>query len=106
MLQTTIRASKRLAVELRGEKYDKTADDDFDAYGMLTYATKLFVRSMAALVKESFSNFSLEKWDPTSLDDVVTQSVARALDLFDLEVPSTRRWGEDVGGTPKARKDE
>ncbi len=29
---------------------------------------------------------------PASLDEVVTQSVARSLDLFGLELPQTRRW--------------
>ena len=93
MLQTTIRASKRLAVELRGEKYDTTADDDFDAYGMLTYASKLFVRTMAALIKESFSNFSLEKWDPTSLDDV-----ADSLAVTRTEAQNASRYLEDLFG--------
>ncbi|WP_062464210.1 UbiX family flavin prenyltransferase [Demequina soli] len=31
--------------------------------------------------------------NPTSIDDVVTHTVARALDLFDVHVESTRRWG-------------
>ena len=31
---------------------------------------------------------------PESLDEVVTQSVARALDLFDISLPETRRWTE------------
>ena len=31
---------------------------------------------------------------PQTLDDVVTQSVARAFDLFGLDVPETKRWGE------------
>jgi 4-hydroxy-3-polyprenylbenzoate decarboxylase len=34
---------------------------------------------------------------PTSLDDLVTQSVGRVLDLFGLEAPGVRRWGEDAG---------
>ena len=29
---------------------------------------------------------------PESLDEVVTQSVARALDLFDITLPETHRW--------------
>jgi 4-hydroxy-3-polyprenylbenzoate decarboxylase len=29
---------------------------------------------------------------PESLDDIVTQSVGRALDLFDLELPDVQRW--------------
>ncbi len=36
--------------------------------------------------------------EPKSLDDVVTQSVARVLDLFDIDAERTRRWGEDVKG--------
>ncbi|WP_443748212.1 UbiX family flavin prenyltransferase [Asticcacaulis solisilvae] len=33
---------------------------------------------------------------PQSLDDVIDQSVARALDLFDIDTGMTR-WGEDIG---------
>jgi len=32
-----------------------------------------------------------------TIDDMVTYSVARALDLFDLDVPGLSRWGEDSG---------
>ena len=35
---------------------------------------------------------------PQTVDDIVTQSVARVLDLFDIEADETRRWGEDVKG--------
>lgn len=31
-----------------------------------------------------------------SVDDMITHSVARALDLFDIDVPSLPRWGEDM----------
>jgi 4-hydroxy-3-polyprenylbenzoate decarboxylase len=34
--------------------------------------------------------------EPKTLDDVVTQSVARVLDLFDIDAGQTRRWGEDL----------
>lgn len=34
---------------------------------------------------------------PRSLDDVVTHTCARALDLFDIETGRLPRWGEDVG---------
>ncbi|MEM9989858.1 MAG: UbiX family flavin prenyltransferase [Pseudomonadota bacterium] len=37
---------------------------------------------------------------PQSVEDVVDQSVARVLDLVGLKSPLTKRWGEDVGGTP------
>ncbi|PKQ06781.1 MAG: 3-octaprenyl-4-hydroxybenzoate carboxy-lyase [Alphaproteobacteria bacterium HGW-Alphaproteobacteria-11] len=33
---------------------------------------------------------------PASIDDMVTQTAARMLDLFGLEAPDTRRWGEDL----------
>jgi 4-hydroxy-3-polyprenylbenzoate decarboxylase len=32
---------------------------------------------------------------PESLDDIVTQSVGRVLDLFDLEIKQVRRWTGD-----------
>lgn len=41
---------------------------------------------------------------PSSIDEMVDQTVGRALDLFDLDDPSVRRWGETVGpktGGPK-----
>jgi len=34
---------------------------------------------------------------PQSVEEVVEHSVARALDLFDLDTGKVRRWGEDVG---------
>lgn len=33
---------------------------------------------------------------PVTLDDMVDQSVGRALDLFGLDWDPTRRWGEDI----------
>jgi 4-hydroxy-3-polyprenylbenzoate decarboxylase len=36
--------------------------------------------------------------DPKSIDDLITQSVARVLDLFDIEAAKTKRWGEDLKG--------
>lgn len=41
---------------------------------------------------------------PESVDDVVQQSVGRALDLFDLESPGLKRWGENLVPQPRARK--
>lgn len=35
---------------------------------------------------------------PKSIDDLVDQSVGRALDLFGVDWSSTRRWGEDLEG--------
>lgn len=40
--------------------------------------------------------------EPRSLDDVVTQSVCRVLDLFGIEADETRRWGEDIKGGRRA----
>lgn len=34
--------------------------------------------------------------EPVGLDDLVDQSVGRALDLFGLDIASTKRWGEDL----------
>ena len=34
---------------------------------------------------------------PQSVEEIVEHSVARALDLFDLDTGKVRRWGEDVG---------
>lgn len=41
---------------------------------------------------------------PTSIEDLVDQSVGRALDLFGLDWETTRRWGEDLtqGARPGA----
>ena len=33
---------------------------------------------------------------PRSIDDLVTATACRALDLFDLDVGRLRRWGEDI----------
>ena len=38
---------------------------------------------------------------PDTIDDLVTQSVSRTLDLFDIDHELVKRWGEDVG--PLAR---
>jgi 4-hydroxy-3-polyprenylbenzoate decarboxylase len=35
---------------------------------------------------------------PKTIEDLVDQSVGRALDLFDLDWEATRRWGEDLEG--------
>ena len=34
--------------------------------------------------------------EPQSIDDIVNHSVGRALDLFGVETPLVRRWGEDL----------
>jgi len=35
---------------------------------------------------------------PTTVDALIDQSVGRVLDLFGLDAPVTRRWGEDLDG--------
>jgi 4-hydroxy-3-polyprenylbenzoate decarboxylase len=32
---------------------------------------------------------------PKTIDDMVTQTVGRALDLFDIHLPAVRRWKDD-----------
>ncbi len=34
--------------------------------------------------------------EPKSIEELVDQTVSRALDLFDLDAPATKRWGEDL----------
>jgi len=34
--------------------------------------------------------------EPKTIEELVDQTVARALDLFDLDAPTARRWGEDL----------
>jgi 4-hydroxy-3-polyprenylbenzoate decarboxylase len=45
---------------------------------------------------------------PQNLEEMVDQSVGRALDLFGLDWSGTRRWGEDLtqGARPAARRRE
>jgi 4-hydroxy-3-polyprenylbenzoate decarboxylase len=40
---------------------------------------------------------------PKTIDDLVNHSVGRALDLFDIETPLVRRWGETGGSGRPAR---
>lgn len=34
--------------------------------------------------------------EPQSIDDLVDQSVGRALDMYDVDTPALKRWGEDL----------
>lgn len=54
----------------------------------------LAVTEMGAIVAPPLPAFYAK---PASLKDMVRQSVGRALDLFGLESPDLRRWGEDIG---------
>jgi flavin prenyltransferase len=40
----------------------------------------------------------------TSVQDLVDQSVGRALDLFGLDWAAVRRWGQDIGPTKGAKR--
>jgi len=55
--------------------------------------TMAAVTEMGAIVAPPMPAFYTK---PESLDDMVRQSVARTLSLFDIDAPMTR-WGEDVG---------
>lgn len=48
---------------------------------------------MGAIIAPPLPAFYAE---PQSLDDLVDQSVGRALDLFGIETPLVKRWGEDL----------
>ena len=42
--------------------------------------------------------------DLRSIDEMIDQTLGRALDLFGIDAGITRRWGEDVGGPPSERR--
>ena len=48
---------------------------------------------MVAIIAPPLPAFYAE---PTTIDELVDQSVGRALDLFDIDTPLTKRWGEDL----------
>ncbi len=48
---------------------------------------------MGAIIAPPLPAFYAE---PQSLNDLVDQSVGRALDLFDIDTPLVKRWGEDL----------
>lgn len=39
--------------------------------------------------------------NPANLDEMVTQTVGRVLELFDIDSKSVKRWGEDLPTTPR-----
>jgi flavin prenyltransferase len=53
------------------------------------------VTEMGGIVMPPVPAFYLR---PQGLDDLVHHTVARALDLFDIDVPGTPRWGDDDTG--------
>lgn len=65
--------------------------------GHLRAMTRL--AEMGAVIAPPLPAFYAE---PQSLDELVDQSVGRTLDLFDIETPLAKRWGEDL---EKGRRD-
>ena len=59
--------------------------------GHLRVMTQL--TEMGAIIAPPLPAFYAE---PQSVDDLINQSVGRVLDLFDIESPMTKRWGEDL----------
>ncbi|MEX6634389.1 UbiX family flavin prenyltransferase [Hyphococcus lacteus] len=55
--------------------------------------TMTSLAEMGAIIAPPLPAFYAE---PQSLDDLVDQSVGRALDLFDVDTPLVKRWGEDL----------
>ncbi len=58
----------------------------------------LNVSEMGAIVSPPVPAFYA---GPQSLDDMVNQTLARTLDLFDIDTGLARRWGEDIGAKPR-----
>ena len=54
----------------------------------------LAVTEMGAIIAPPVPAFYAH---PESIDALVTQTVARALDLFDIDCTQLKRWGEDLG---------
>ncbi len=55
--------------------------------------TMTVLSEMGAIIAPPMPAFYAE---PRSVDEIVTQSVARVLDLFGLDAPDAKRWGEDL----------
>lgn len=53
----------------------------------------LHVTEMGAIIAPPVPAFYT---NPESIDDLVTQTVARALDLFEIDCTDLKRWGEDL----------
>jgi 4-hydroxy-3-polyprenylbenzoate decarboxylase len=41
---------------------------------------------------------------PRTLEDIVDQTVGRALDLFDYDWPDVKRWGEDIAKSKRKKR--
>ncbi|MEM7740959.1 MAG: UbiX family flavin prenyltransferase [Pseudomonadota bacterium] len=55
--------------------------------------TMTALSEMGAVIAPPLPAFYTE---PTTIEEMVDQSVGRVLDLFGLQAPGTKRWGEDL----------
>lgn len=55
--------------------------------------TMTALSEMGAIIAPPLPAFYAE---PQNVDDLVDQSIGRTLDLFGIETPLTKRWGEDL----------
>jgi 4-hydroxy-3-polyprenylbenzoate decarboxylase len=55
--------------------------------------TMTALSEMGAIIMPPVPAFYAE---PKSVDDIIDQSVGRALDLFGIDTPLVKRWGEDL----------
>jgi len=55
--------------------------------------TMTALSEMGAIIMPPVPAFYAE---PQSVDDIIDQSVGRALDLFGIDTPLVKRWGEDL----------
>lgn len=66
--------------------------------------TMTALAEMGAVIAPPLPAFYAE---PKTLDELVDQSVGRVLDLYDIDTPLTKRWGEDLEkGRRKAHDDD
>lgn len=63
--------------------------------------TMLQLSEMGAIIMPPVPAFYAK---PSSLEEVIDQSLGRLLDLFDLDIGVTKRWGVDIGTDPADRK--
>ena len=59
--------------------------------------TMLALAEMGAVIAPPVPAFYAE---PKTVEDLIDQTIGRMLDLFGLDLPETRRWGETAGPRP------
>ena len=82
MVATYVKERRRLVLMVRETPFH---------LGHLRTMTAL--AEMGAIIAPPLPSFYIE---PKSVDDLVNQSVGRALDLLGIESALTKRWGEDL----------